>query len=134
MIKTFVIFFLLLGLGYYVFDYIRKEKGIGFEKVEGNYILQIRPDYFIDSNLKMNKDGTFVFKYCSIVMGNYEIISGVYNFKITSTVSSDKDCNLDESSTFNAFRGKFLSNKNSEGIIKLNNDNGDQFYLVPDNK
>ena len=132
MIKTFAIFFLLLGIGYFVFNYIKDEKGIGFQKVKANYIVQLRPDFFLDSNLKMNKDGTYVFKYCSIIKGNYEIISGVYNFKITNVDQRDTECNATDPGAFNSFRGKFLSSAMDGGIIKLSNDNSDVFYLIPD--
>ena len=109
MIKTFTIFFVLLAIGYYVFNYIKDEKGIGFQKVQGNYIVQLKPDYFIDSNLKINKDGTYIFNYCNIIKGNYEIISGVYNFKMLSSEPSDMDCNNDQRNMFSSFRGKFIS-------------------------
>lgn len=133
MIKTFTIFFVLLAIGYYAFNYIKDEKGIGFQKVRANYIVQLRPDFYIDSNLKMNKDGTYVFKYCNLVKGNYEIVSGVYNFKMLSSELSDMDCDNNQKDMFSRFRGKFISNKKEDGIIKLSNDNSDEFYLVPDN-
>ncbi len=132
MIKTFAIFFLILGIGYYVFNYIKDEKGIGFQKVSASYIVQLRPDFYIDSNLTMNKDGTYIFKYCNTVKGNYEIISGVYNFKILNVEQADSECRNSDPAAFNSFRGKFIANKRDDGIIKLSNDNSDEFYLVPD--
>lgn len=132
MIKTFAIFFLILVIGYYVFNYIKDEKGIGFQKVSASYIVQLRPDFYIDSNLTMNKDGTYIFKYCNTIKGNYEIISGVYNFKMSSSEMSDRDCDTNQRNLFNSFRGKFIANQKEDGSIKLSNDNSDEFYLVPD--
>lgn len=132
MIKTFAIFFLLLSIGYFVFNYIKDEKGIGFQKVSASYIVQLRPDFYMDTYLTMNKDGTYVFKYCSTTKGNYEIISGVYNFKILNVEQGDTECKAKDPAAFNSFRGKFITNVMDNGIIKLSNDNSDEFYLVPD--
>ncbi len=133
MIKTFTIFFVLLAIGYYIFDYIKDEKGIGFQKVQGNYTVQLRPDFFIDATLKMSKDGTYIFSYCNIVKGNYEIITGVYNFKILNSDSSDRECDTEQINMFSGFRGKFIAKKMEDESIKLSNDNGDTFYLLPEN-
>ena len=131
MIKTFIIFFIILGIGYYGFNYYKDKNGIGFRKVDAVYTVQLGQTATNNSKLTMKKDGTYELDFCGITKGNYEIIDSVYNFKFISfTNASDQEyCKSDLRQIYTNLRGKFIVTKSEDGSLFLTNDNNYQFYL-----
>ncbi len=135
MIKSFIIFLLILGLGYIGFNYYKDKKGIGFQKVNQSFYVQTSEDKSNNSTLIMKADGTYEFNLCGVTKGDYEIISGIYNFKIksrdTTTGVGERGCDDKELQHLaGMLRGKYRVKKLESGAMYLSNDNDDGFYLI----
>ena len=134
MIKSFIIFLLILVVGYFGFNYYKDKKGIGFQNINQSFMVQESEDKSNNSNLVMRTDGTYEFNLCGVTKGDYEIISGIYNFKIKTretTNSTNDGCDDKELQHLaGMMRGKYRVKKMESGALYLSNDNNDGFYLI----
>lgn len=132
MIRNFILFFIIIVIGWYGLNYILDKKGIGFQNVDKKYTVQLNANQFIDSTLTMSKDDKYVLSLCGTSTGQYEIISDIYNFRQESRVEdTDHDCTADEKQVINQMRGKYRTHKQDDGSLMLENDNNYQLYLIP---
>lgn len=132
MIKNFILFFVIIIIGWYGLNYVLEKKGIGFQNIDRKYIVQLRSDQFIDSTLIMSKNDKYILNLCGTTTGQYEIISDVYNFRQESRVEdTDHNCNPDEMQIVTQLRGKYRTHKQDDGSLLLENDNSYQLYLIP---
>lgn len=126
--KPLIIFCAILLGGYYLFNYIKDEKGIGFKTVDIVYDVSVR-EYSNDiAKLTMKKDGTYILDACNVATGTYEFIDTIYNFKMIGRETGN-DCEGEKKDIEGNFRGKFRSETFNDNKIKLNNDNSTEFYL-----
>ena len=132
-LKPLIIFCAVLFGGYYLFNYIKDEKGIGFKTV--NIVYDVRTkEYGSDvARLTMKKDSTYKLEACNVATGTYEFIDTIYNFKVTGRESGNS-CEKEMLEIEMDFHGKFRSQSISvDGAgnekIKLDNDNSREFYL-----
>ena len=128
-LKPLVIFCAILLGGYYLFNYIKDEKGIGFKTIDTVYDVGIK-EYSRDrATLTMKKNGTYTLLACGVATGTYEFIDNIYNFKIGGRDASGYTCEGDMREIESGFRGKFRSEYLGGEKIKLDNDNSVEFYL-----
>lgn len=132
LIKTLIIFLLVLGAGYYGFNYYKESKGFGFKMVEATYNVRVGVEAYNSSKLKMHKDGKYELEFCGLTSGQYEIIDGIYNFKVGQQeldTTLAYECNQDDKRIYTSLRGKYRTTMTEDGALKIWNDNDDYFYL-----
>lgn len=127
-LKPLVIFCAIILGGYYLFNYIKDEKGIGFKTVDIVYDVSLKEYSRNTATLTMKKDSTYKLYACNIATGTYELIDNIYNFKIIGR-ENENSCEGEMKEIENSFRGKFRSENLGSDRMKLDNDNSVEFYL-----